>query len=107
MSDRFHSAVARALDANDIMARLGKAMDGFGVALGVVGLGVAVRSHLHWLAVVAKIPGLVADIRAERPHLERHRIARVDVEGRSIAGVDCRRELLLLIFVEDLYDGEI
>src|SRR5438067_12510639 len=107
MRHRLRAAMARALDADEVMSRPGVPVDRLGVAVRGVGFGVGVRTDFDLWTAVAEIPGLVADRGPERPHFERHRIAGADGEGGSVTGVDRRRELVFLILIEDLHHGEV
>ena len=79
MGCRIHAVVAGAHDADDVLARPGEAVNRLSVALRVMGLGVAVRSHLGRPRAVAEVSCLVVDIGAKSPHLESHRLAGADL----------------------------
>src|SRR5262245_54379484 len=94
----FHPAVAYALHADDVVAGFGEAVHRFGVAFGVMGFGVAVGADLERGAAVAEVPGLVADLGAEGPHLERHWVAGANAKRWRVCGMDRGRERFLSFF---------
>src|SRR4051812_5852777 len=62
------------LDADEVRAGLPVTVRRDGVAVARVLIYVPVRLDGHGSAAVAEVPGLLAVGRAERPHLESHRV---------------------------------
>src|SRR5262245_42495540 len=107
MHRRCLASIVRPLDADNVVPGLLVAVRRHRVAVLRQRLHVAVGVNLHRRAAVAEVPQCVALSRAERPHLERDPVARLDVEGRRIAGVNAGRQVLARLLVKHFHDGEV
>lgn len=107
MPDGRESPAVGSFDTYQVVSGLGKAMDGAGVALLGQRHHVAVALHGHFRAAVAEVPCLLAVGRTKGPHQERHRIPRFDAGCGEADRVDRRRQLVRLLAVDDVDDGEV
>src|SRR5262245_16100827 len=89
------------------MPRPGVTMLRHGVTLVAQRLGVAIGLHFDSGAAIAEIPRLTAGSRSKRPHLERHRVARVNVKCRSIRSMNRGRKIVCRVLAEDLHRGDV
>src|SRR5947209_7342340 len=107
MSDGREAPTVSSFDTYQIVSRLRKAMDSAGVTLLRQRHHVAVTLHNHFRAAIAEVPRLLAVGRAEGPYQERHRIPRLDAGCGVVDRVDRRRQLIRLLTVDHVDDGEI
>src|SRR5262249_1166523 len=91
--------------AHQVVPRPGIAMNGTGVAIG--GVDVGVGADFYRGATVAEIPGFVPGGSVEGVYLKRDRGSGLQVEGRVIGGVAHWGASVRMQLVEDLDDGEI
>src|SRR5437764_343715 len=75
--------------------------------LGPSGTNVAVALHRPFRAAVAELPRLPAVGRAKGPYQESHRIPRFDAGRGEADRVDRRRQMVRLVAVNDVDDGEV
>ena len=94
-------------DSNKVMAGFLVTVGGNSIALRIVTFAVAVGLDGNRRAAVAEVPGLTPGHIAECPNLEGNLVTRLDAEGGVIGGMNSGRQLIGMVFVDNLDNGKV